>query len=81
VTLPFASGDRLVIFTDGVPDLLEAGSGGARRGIQILKDLVDEAGKLKTPNDFHARIIEEVKRNQGSGKLIDDITLITLALK
>ncbi len=74
-TFPMNSGDRLVLYTDGLHELFDAEGSSFGRGrlLQIVKDT-----RSHTPDEQIRRIIAAAKDFQGSNSFSDDVTLVIL---
>jgi serine phosphatase RsbU (regulator of sigma subunit) len=75
-TIPFAPGDRLVLYTDGLTearDHQDREYGGAR-----LQRTIERAGKLRSARGLRDAILEDLSSFKGDGDQADDITLVVL---
>lgn len=74
-TLPFAAGDTMVLYTDGVTEA--ESEGGKLYGIEKLVAAAERA-HLGSAAEIAEAIIADVKRHIGTQKVHDDITLVVL---
>ena len=74
-TLLVESGDRIVIFSDGIPE--QQAQGGEQYGVERVYDLLAES---QTAEDDVKRLLEEVVKWAGRDELDDDTTIVSLGL-
>ena len=75
ITLPFAPGDTMVLYTDGITEA--ESEGGKLYGIENLIASAQRAHGGPAA-DIAAAIIADVKQHIGKQKVHDDITLVVL---
>jgi hypothetical protein len=78
-TVPFASGDRLVLYSDGLTearDHLDREYGPAR-----LARAIERAAKLRSARGLRDAILEDLSSFKGDGDQLDDITLVVLRVR
>ena len=68
-----APGDRLVLYSDGLPEALDRG--GEAFGFERIRQLVKEGG---TPREIHDRILREFDVHVAGETIVDDITLVAV---
>lgn len=74
-SMPFHSGERLVLYTDGLHELFDAH--GVPFGRDRLHDLV-KATRRFPPSEQASRILAAAQEFQGSNAFADDVTLVIL---
>lgn len=67
-------GDRLLLYSDGLPEALD-GPDGEAFGFGRLRELLAGGG---TPQEIHDRILEAFDSHVGDQPLADDVTLVVL---
>jgi len=76
-SVPFGSGDRLLLYTDGLHELFD--STGAQFGYHRLHRLFRDTRKLPVAEQV-SQVIATAHAFHGSGAFADDVTLVNLAL-
>ena len=76
--LQLESGDRLVLYTDGLTDVLSPEN--IMFGAQRLKWLLEEHSKLQT-EDFCTAIFSRLADFKGTAELFDDMTLLVVDIR
>jgi phosphoserine phosphatase RsbU/P len=71
--MKYASGDILMLFTDGITDAIHTDS--EPYGEERLKTILMKAGSMSSENILN-RIIDDVTHFQGKGEPVDDMTLL-----
>jgi len=78
-TVPFGTGDRLVLYSDG---LTEARDHQDREyGAGRLQRAIERAGKLRSARGLRDAILEDLSSFKGDGDQVDDITLVVLRVR
>ncbi len=72
--LELAPGDRLVLYTDGIPESMNAER--QLLGDDRFRGRVRDSGPLAT-GDFLAGLLDDLQAHQGDGPQHDDITVVT----
>ena len=68
-----APGDRLVLYSDGLPEALDRG--GEAFGFERIRKLVKEGGN---PREIHDRILREFDVHVAGETIVDDLTLVAV---
>ena len=77
-TILLQKGDRLFLYTDGVPDAKSPE--GVRFGLRRMLDLLNE-NKEASPEKFLLNMKQGVDEFAGSGDMFDDVTMMSLIWK
>ncbi len=67
-------GDRLVLFSDGLPEAVN-GPDGEAFGFRRIRELVAPGG---TPQEIHDRILQALDAHMGDEPIADDLTLVVV---
>jgi len=74
-TLPLEAGSRLLIFTDGLSEVVD--QGGEEFGEERLRQLMAHWQPLRTAAEMKQELLEQVL-SFGDGRMVDDLTLMLL---
>jgi sigma-B regulation protein RsbU (phosphoserine phosphatase) len=77
-TLDLSSGDRLVLYTDGLTDV--EGPGGELLGLDGLKDILKSRARLSL-DEMCATTFDALAAYQGEREQFDDMTMLVMGVE
>jgi serine phosphatase RsbU (regulator of sigma subunit) len=74
-TVPIAAGERLILFTDGIPEMKT--SSGRDLGIKRFHRWVGEVSPME-PSAAHGELVNRLASQRGDAPATDDVTLVMI---